>query len=93
MPSSPVTKEVHDYALWLGINLETFPDLAFLALEGLRAPLPSPWRSTTTPDGDVYFYDTESGATAWEHPADATYRARAQAEIAMREAVNLSPRK
>jgi len=79
-----ITKEVRDYASWLGIDLDRYPDLASLAYEGLYAPLPSPWKSTTTPQGDLYFYNAETKVTVWEHPEDATYRARAKAEMSLR---------
>eukprot|EP00760_Papus_ankaliazontas_P001390 PhM_4_TR10462/c0_g1_i1/m.17759 len=88
--SATIPKEVRDYAAWLGIDLEVHPDLYVLARDGLHAPLDLPWKSATAPSGDIYFYNTDTGMTSWEHPRDAEFRERARAEVARREENNIN---
>jgi hypothetical protein len=32
----------------------------------------SPWKSATSPDGQVYYYNEQTGATQWDKPAGFT---------------------
>ena len=40
----PSVQEISDYALYLGIDLQEDYDLIYIAKEGLKAPLPPPWK-------------------------------------------------
>ena len=56
------------------MNLEEDPDLLFIAIEGLKAPLPEPWKACRTKSGEIYYFNFESGDSTWEHPLDEIYR-------------------
>ena len=42
-PTSPQRAEIHEYAKWLGMDMEEDRDLFWVAREGLKAPLPEHW--------------------------------------------------
>lgn len=41
---NPTKEEIIEYANFLGMDLIKDQDLFYIAKEGLKAPLPSPWR-------------------------------------------------
>merc|ERR1712195_299326 len=41
----PNLEEIHGYAKFLGINMETDQEFLFIAEEGLKAPVPEPWKT------------------------------------------------
>jgi hypothetical protein len=49
-------------------------DLLYIAREGLKAPLPEPWKPCKTRDGEIYYFNFESGESDWEHPCDRYYK-------------------
>ena len=57
----PPEKEVHDYAKWLGIDVDTEKELLWIARDGLKAPLPSEWKPCKTDTGDVYYFNFKTG--------------------------------
>jgi len=45
----------------LGIDINEDPDLIFIAREGLKAPLPHPWRPCKTRQDEIYYRNFETG--------------------------------
>lgn len=51
-------------------------DLLWIAREGLKAPLPKPWKACRTDPGgegqpeQVYYFNFDTGESIWEHPCD-----------------------
>ena len=48
--------------------------MLYIAREGLKAPLPPPWKACQTKDGDIYYFNFESGESTWDHPLDELYK-------------------
>ena len=53
----PSEDEVIEYAKHLGIDLENERDLFPLAIEGLKAPLKSPWLAVRSEEGTIYYFN------------------------------------
>lgn len=70
----PTENEILEYGLWLGLTLPEDDDLLHIAKEGLKAPLPSQWKPCKTREGDIYYFNFETGASDWEHPCDGHYK-------------------
>merc|ERR1711998_563758 len=68
----PTDEEVLEYALWLGMSA-TEQHLFWIAREGLRAPLPEGWRPCRTTEGDIFYFNFQTGETVWDHPCDEFY--------------------
>lgn len=66
--------ETLEYAKYLGMDLENDADLLYIAVEGLKAPLPSPWKACQTKDGQIYYVNFETEQSRWDHPLDDYYR-------------------
>ena len=82
-PSSPPSEErVHEYALWLGLELPAEAALIWIARAALEAwSEPSEvWSECYTASGEVYYHDTSTGLSSWEHPADALAREQLEEE-------------
>lgn len=75
-------QEVLDYAQWLGIDAAKDSDLLWIAEAGLKAPLRHPWKpcQDAGPDGDIFYFNFETGESVWDHPADEHYRRLFQIE-------------
>ena len=48
----PTFEEIQEYAVWLGMNKDKDKDLFYIAKEGLKAPLPPPWKPCKTAEGE-----------------------------------------
>jgi len=71
----PSEAEVHEYAVWLGVNVETESYLLAVCREGLLAPIPEPWRACRdVASGDVYYFNFETAESVWDHPVDTVTR-------------------
>lgn len=70
----PTEKEVEEYAEWLGMDLEKDRDLFWIARAGLKAPLPAPWKPCESEDGEIFYFNFETGESVWDHPCDEHYR-------------------
>lgn len=44
--------------------------LLWIATEGLKAPLPSMWKTCRSADGEQYYFNFSTGESTWEHPCD-----------------------
>jgi centrosomal protein CEP164 len=70
----PGETDVQRYAEWLGMDLEKDADLLWVAREGLKAPLPQDWKPCKTNNGEIFYYNTETCKSFWDHPCDEHYR-------------------
>ena len=70
----PTDEEIEEYANFLQMDLPEDADLIWIAKEGLKAPLPDPWKPCKTRDDEIYYFNFESGESTWEHPCDEYYR-------------------
>lgn len=70
----PTSSEINEYALYLGIDHIKDSDYLYIAREGLKAPLPSPWKPCQTKDGSIFYFNTETKVSSWDHPCDDYYR-------------------
>lgn len=48
--------------------------LMWIAHQALNAVLPSSWSEHKDDDGSIYYFNADSGDSAWEHPMDDYYR-------------------
>ena len=46
----------------------------WIARQALETPIPSPWIECQTDGGDVYFYNTRTKESIWDHPFDSYYK-------------------
>lgn len=46
----------------------------YIALEGLRAPVPEPWVACQNEEGEIFFQNSETEEISWNHPLDDFYR-------------------
>ncbi|EER03883.1 conserved hypothetical protein, partial [Perkinsus marinus ATCC 50983] len=63
----PTTEEVRDYALWLGLTDDDH-DLFWIAVQALTTPIPKPWVQCQTDSGDVFFHNSKTKESVWDHP-------------------------
>lgn len=56
------------------MDLEEDKDLLYIAKEGLKAPLPEPWKACRSKDSEIYYFNFETGESTWEHPLDEFYK-------------------
>ena len=53
----PTADEVEEYAKYLGMDMQKDRSLFYIAKEGLKAPLPGPWKPCKSPGGQIYYYN------------------------------------
>ena len=70
----PNEDELLEYAKFLGMEFPEDEEYLYIAREGLKAPLPEPWKPCQTKGGDIYFFNFDSGQSVWEHPCDTYYK-------------------
>jgi hypothetical protein len=70
----PSPHEISEYAEWLGMDARGDRDLLWIAREGLKAPLPQDWKPCKTEEGEIYYFNFQSGESVWDHPCDEYYR-------------------
>ncbi|KAF7251388.1 hypothetical protein EG68_08708 [Paragonimus skrjabini miyazakii] len=71
---SPNDEEIKLYADSIGIDLHKEPELIWLAKEGISAPVPKGWQVLQDENNQIFYYNSASGQSLWEHPLDAFYR-------------------
>ena len=69
----PTDEEIIEYARFLGMNLKEDKDLLYIAKEGLKAPLPNPWKPCKK-DNEIYYYNSDTKETTLVHPCDNYYK-------------------
>ena len=70
----PTAEEIEEYAKYLGMDLQEDRHLFYIAKEGLKAPLPGPWKPCKSPDGAIYYYNFDTKEMQKDHPCDDYYR-------------------
>ena len=70
----PTADEIEEYAKYLGMDLLKDRHLFYIAKEGLRAPLPGPWKPCVGPDKKVWYYNFSTKKWQEDHPCDDFYR-------------------
>lgn len=71
----PTEAEVLEYAEWLEMDVEKDKDLLWIAAEGLKAPLPKPWKPCQTSDNrEIFYFNFDTGESVWDHPCDAKFK-------------------
>jgi len=70
----PSEEEIHEYARVIGLDPVIEPDLLWIAKEGINAPLPAHWKPCQDTNGDIYYFNFETGDSIWDHPCDEFYR-------------------
>ena len=61
----PNAEEIHKYAIHLGIDPMADKEFLWLAEEELCAPLPPHWTEHLDPDKGVYYFNANTGESAW----------------------------
>ena len=56
------------------MNPEEDKDLLWIAKEGIKADVPSPWIQLENDEGKAFFYNTETKDSTWVHPLDVYYK-------------------
>jgi hypothetical protein len=59
-----------------GVEVADEPELLALALEAHAAPVDLPWLEYTDNEGYVYYYNSSTKQTSWDHPMTDFYRER-----------------
>lgn len=70
----PTLEDIHEYAVWLGMNIQTEHHLLWIARAGLKAPCQEPWKPCKTEEGDIFYFNFATGESIWDHPADVYYK-------------------
>jgi hypothetical protein len=73
-PSAPAKPDINQYAAWLGMDPELDRHLLWIARAGLNTDLPEDWRPCKSPEGEVYYFNFNSGDSTWDHPCDEEFR-------------------
>ncbi len=50
------------------------PELMWIARQGVMAPLPKGWKPVQDPNGELYYFNFETGESIWDHPCDEDYK-------------------
>ena len=53
--------EIIGYAEFLGMDLTEDRDLLYIAEEGLKAPVPEPWKAFSNEQEEIYYTNTITG--------------------------------
>ena len=72
----PTPEEIQEYAEWLGMKSPEDDDLRWIAREALKAPLPEHWKPCKTNDGEIYYFNFDTGESQWDHPCDDHFKAK-----------------
>ena len=70
----PTKEEIHEYANFLGIDPIKDKNYLYIAIEGLKAPLPENWKPCKTKEGELYYFNFATGESIWDHPCDKFYK-------------------
>ena len=56
----PTVDEIEEYAKYLGMDLANDRHLFYIAKEGLKAPLPGPWKPCKDPGENIWYYNFDT---------------------------------
>ena len=60
------------------MDLEEDADLLYIAEEGLKAPVPEPWKAFSNEQEEIYYTNTITNQVIFDHPLDEVYRKKFQ---------------
>ena len=46
----------------------------WIARQGVMAPLPKGWKAVQDPQGELYYFNFETGESIWDHPCDEDFK-------------------
>lgn len=81
---------LRDHAKSLGVDPDAEPHLMALVEEALLVETPEGWEQGETEDGTLYYFNTTTEESIWEHPLDAHYRELIRAKKQEHEASAVS---
>ena len=81
----PGETEIHGYATFLGMDPEKDKEFLYIAIEGLKAPVPFPWETQYDANDEIFYVNPETGERMYDHPLDEEYRQKFQREKALRD--------
>mmetsp|Transcript_32817 Transcript_32817/g.84751 ORF Transcript_32817/g.84751 Transcript_32817/m.84751 type:complete len:598 (-) Transcript_32817:1895-3688(-) len=67
-------QEVIQMARYLGIDPAIDRDFLWIAEEALKATLPPAWGEYRDEQGNIFYFNEETGESSWDHPLDAYFR-------------------
>ena len=70
----PNEKEIHGYAEFLGMDPEKDKEFLYIAVEGLKAPVPAPWETYYDDNDEIFYVNPVTGQKMYDHPLDEEYR-------------------
>ena len=70
----PSPEEIEEYAKYLGMDLVHDRHMFYIAKEGLKAPLPGPWKPCRDPKNNIWYYNFDTKEMQKDHPCDDYYR-------------------
>jgi hypothetical protein len=65
--------QVREYAVYLGMDPVSHPDLIFIAQYAMDAKVPPGWTAHLDAQGEEYFHNMATGTSQYEHPLDEHY--------------------
>ncbi|XP_054169009.1 repetitive organellar protein-like [Oppia nitens] len=71
---SVTDEDITLYAKQLGIDPTSESHLLWIAKRGLLSRLPFPWIAIEDSRGRLYYYNSDTSESSWEHPTDPYYR-------------------
>ncbi|PFX32468.1 Centrosomal protein of 164 kDa [Stylophora pistillata] len=89
----PTEQEIFEYAHSIGIDPIKERDLLYIAREGIVAPLPDDWKPCQDANGDIYYFNFQTGDSVWDHPCDDYYRNMVTDERRRRSSMGASAKK
>ena len=69
-----VYAEVMSFAEYLGFDLNSYPELYWIAEQARAAPIPEAWGEHVDESGNTYYHNEETGESSWEHPLDGYFK-------------------
>ena len=69
-----ITEDTIKMAEYLGIRVLSEPQLLWIANDAFSAPLPSGWVTHRDADGRMFFHNSASNTSQWDHPLDNHFR-------------------
>lgn len=82
----PTDEEISEYAEYLGMDLKQDKDLFWIAVKGLKEPLPGAWKPCKDGEGNVYYFNFNTGESKWDHPCDEIFKNMYKEEKIKKEA-------
>ena len=60
------------------MDLEEDAELLYIAEEGLKAPVPEPWKAFSNEQEEIYYTNSITGQVIYDHPLGEVYRKKFQ---------------